>query len=279
MIPKENLLTFIKGFILGVANIIPGVSGGTLAVSLGLYEIILNSISTFFTNIKKNVSILLPIILGVIVALISTSKLVTYALNNFKTQTYFLFIGLIFGGTSLIMKKVRGKCNFVNIFIFFLTFTILILLNFVDANVSISFSNMHFLDYLLLVLVGFIASSAMIIPGISGSFVLMIFGYYEKIIATVSNLVNIKEFGSNLLILLPFGVGAIIGIIFMAKLIVKLLQKYETKMYFAIVGFVLSSVVILLLQLEKFTYSFSNIILCILTFLWGYLLARAIEKE
>ncbi len=280
MRPKDSLILFVKGFILGVANIIPGVSGGTLAVSLGLYEKILDAIGSFFKNFKKNIGFLIPIILGILVALISTSKLVSYALANFKAQTIFLFVGLIFGGTSLLMKKTRGKGNITNFIIFFITFFVVIALSFVKVDIfNISFINMTILDYVLLIAIGFLASSSMVIPGISGSFVLMIFGYYEKIINTIANLINLKELGANLLILVPFGIGVLLGIIFMAKLITALIKKYEVKTYFGIMGFVLSSVVILILQIGKFTYNFSNIFTCILAFLWGYLLARAIEKE
>jgi len=278
--PKNSLILFIKGFILGVANIIPGVSGGTLAVSLGLYEKILDVIGTFFKNFKKNMGLLIPIAIGIVVALITTSKVVSYALTNFKAQTIFLFVGLIYGGTSLLMRKTRGKENISNIIIFAVTFLIVIGLNFVKADsLTNSFANMGIVDYLLLALIGFIASSSMVIPGISGSFVLMIFGYYEKIINTVSNLTNFGELGSNLLILVPFGIGVLIGIVFMAKLITSLIKKYEVKTYFGIMGFVLSSIVVLILQIDKFTLNFGNIFTCILAFLWGYLLARAIEKE
>jgi len=278
--PKNSLILFIKGFILGVANIIPGVSGGTLAVSLGLYEKILDVIGTFFKNFKKNMGLLIPIAIGIVVALITTSKVVSYALTNFKAQTIFLFVGLIYGGTSLLMRKTRGKENVTNIIIFAITFLVVIGLNFIKADsLTISFTNMGVVDYLLLILIGFIASSSMVIPGISGSFVLMIFGYYEKIINTVSNLTNFSEFGSNLLILVPFGIGVLIGVVFMAKLITTLIKKHEVKTYFAIMGFVLSSIVVLILQIDKFTFNFGNIFTCILAFLWGYLLARAIEKE
>lgn len=280
MKPKDSLILFIKGFILGIANIIPGVSGGTLAVSLGLYEKILDAIGTLFKNFKNNVKFLTPIILGIVVSILSTSKLVSYALANFKAQTIFLFVGLIFGGTSLLMRKTRGKGSITNFIVFFITFFIVIAISFAKVDIiKISFTNMTILDYILLVVVGFLASSSMVIPGISGSFVLMIFGYYEKIINTISNLTNFKELGSNLLILLPFGIGVLLGIIFMAKLITALIKKYEVKTYFGIMGFVLSSVVILILQIGKFTYNFTNIFTCILAFLWGYLLARAIEKE
>ena len=278
--PKDNLIKFIKGFILGLANVIPGVSGGTIAVTLGLYEEILSCVSNFFKNIKKNFNALLPIILGILVSLITTSKLVTYALTNFKAQTVFLFVGLIFGGISLIMRKTRGKANIKNMIIFFIMFFIVIGISYLKKGmIVISFNNMMIIDYLLLIIIGFIASSAMVVPGISGSFILMVFGYYDKIIATVSDITNFANIKSNLCILIPFGVGVLIGIIFMAKLITSLIKKHDTPTYFAILGFVLSSIVILLLQIDSFKFNFSNIITCIIFFCWGYILARTIEKE
>lgn len=277
---KIGLINFIKGFILGIANVIPGVSGGTMAVSMGLYELILSSIGNFFKDIKGNFIKLLPIILGILVAIVSTSKLVTYALTNYKVQTLCLFIGLIFGGVSLIMRKIKGKGSKTNYLIFFVIFFFVISLNFLKTGlIEISFANMGIIDYLLLLLMGFIASSAMVIPGISGSFILMVLGYYDKIIYTVSTITDFSKLGSNLLILVPFGIGVIIGIVFMAKLITNLIKKYETKTYFAIMGFVLSSVVVLLLQLTDFKFTFINVATSLFALCWGYMLARAIDKE
>lgn len=277
---KIGLINFIKGFILGIANVIPGVSGGTMAVSMGLYELILSSIGNFFKDIKGNFIKLLPIILGILVAIVSTSKLVTYALTNYKAQTLCLFIGLIFGGVSLIMRKIKGKGSKINYLIFFIVFFFVISLNFLKTGlIEISFTNMGIIDYLLLLVMGFIASSAMVIPGISGSFILMVLGYYDKIIYTISTITDFSKLGSNLLILVPFGIGVIIGIVFMAKLITNLIKKYETKTYFAIMGFVLSSIVVLLLQLTDFKFTFINVATSLFALCWGYMLARAIDKE
>lgn len=277
---KIGLINFIKGFILGIANVIPGVSGGTMAVSMGLYELILSSIGNFFKDIKGNFIKLLPIILGILVAIVSTSKLVTYALTNYKAQTLCLFIGLIFGGVSLIMRKIKGKGSKTNYLIFFVIFFFVISLNFLKTGlIEISFTNMGIIDYLLLLVMGFIASSAMVIPGISGSFILMVLGYYDKIIYTISTITDFSKLGSNLLILVPFGIGVIIGIVFMAKLITNLIKKYETKTYFAIMGFVLSSIVVLLLQLTDFKFTFINVATSLFALCWGYMLARAIDKE
>lgn len=280
MRPKDCLILFIKGFILGVANVIPGVSGGTLAVSLGLYERVLECVTTLFKKFKENLTFIMPIALGIVVAILSTSKLVTYALTNFKAQTIFLFVGLIFGGISLIMKKVRGQKSFFNICVLCIVFIFVLGLNFVKTDTfSISFTNMKIIDYVLLALVGFIASSAMVIPGISGSFVLMVFGYYEKIMATISHLTTFKNIGQDLIILTVFGIGVLLGILFMAKLITKLIEKNEVRTYFAIMGFVLSSIVVLLIEIGNFKFNFTNVATSILAFLWGYLLSRAIDKE
>ena len=280
MRPKDCLILFIKGFILGVANVIPGVSGGTLAVSLGLYERVLECVTTLFKKFKENLTFIMPIALGIGVAILSTSKLVTYALTNFKAQTIFLFVGLIFGGISLIMKKVKGQKSFFNICVLCIVFIFVLGLNFVKTDTfSISFTNMNIIDYVLLALVGFIASSAMVIPGISGSFVLMVFGYYEKIMATISHLKNLKNIGQDLIIITVFGIGVLLGILFMAKLITKLIEKNEVRTYFAIMGFVLSSIVVLLIEIGNFKFNFTNIATSILAFLWGYLLSRAIDKE
>ncbi len=280
MRPKDCLILFIKGFILGVANVIPGVSGGTLAVSLGLYERVLECVTTLFKKFKENLTFIMPIALGIGVAILSTSKLVTYALTNFKAQTIFLFVGLIFGGISLIMKKVKGQKSFFNICVLCIVFIFVLGLNFVKTDTfSISFTNMNIIDYVLLALVGFIASSAMVIPGISGSFVLMVFGYYEKIMATISHLTTFKNIGQDLIIITVFGIGVLLGILFMAKLITKLIEKNEVRTYFAIMGFVLSSIVVLLIEIGNFKFNFTNIATSILAFLWGYLLSRAIDKE
>lgn len=280
MRPKDCLILFIKGFILGVANVIPGVSGGTLAVSLGLYERVLECVTTLFKKFKENLTFIMPIALGIGVAILSTSKLVTYALTNFKAQTIFLFVGLIFGGISLIMKKVKGQKSFFNICVLCIVFIFVLGLNFVKTDTfSISFINMKLIDYVLLALVGFIASSAMVIPGISGSFVLMVFGYYEKIMATISHLTTFKNIGQDLIIITVFGIGVLLGILFMAKLITKLIEKNEVRTYFAIMGFVLSSIVVLLIEIGNFKFNFTNIATSILAFLWGYLLSRAIDKE
>lgn len=277
---RERFLSFIKGAIIGIANIIPGVSGGTLAVSLGLYELLLDAIGNFFKDIKKNINILLPIFLGAAAGVLAAGKLVSFALSEYKAQTIIFFVGLIFGGISLITRKVKGKLSVANVSIFLIIFIGVILFNFSSiGGKTVSLEGISCIKALVLIPIGFLAGGTMVVPGISGSFVMMILGYYESIINTIADLTNLSLLGHNLLIMIPFAIGTVLGIVLIAKAISHLLKKHETKTYFGIIGFVLSSIVILILQIDSFTFDFKNIFLSIIMFLWGYLLARAIEKE
>ena len=278
---RDSFLNFIRGVIIGIANIIPGISGGTLAVSLGLYESIIKTIATFFKNIKKNILFLLPILLGMLAGILSSSKLLSFCLGNYQVQTMLFFIGLIIGGTKLLGRKVKKKIDTKNIIIFLVIFILMIALHYLlpQQTKEIAFENLTVISYLKLMLVGIISAGAMIIPGISGSLILMLMGYYKPIIDTLSSLANVNLLPKNLLIILSFGIGTLIGIILLAKLIKYLLEKHETKTYFGIMAFVLSSVVILILNLHPVKVSLLSIISYVVFPGWGYLLAINIEKE
>lgn len=241
---KESIILGIKGFIIGVANIIPGVSGGTLAITLGIYERIIDAISHFFKNIKENIKFLLPIGIGAVLSIIALSHVIGYSLEHYPFATTLFFIGLILGGMPLLMKKVKGKANVSNIILFLITFGIVLLFTFLkEGDKVVSLTNLTLGGYLVLFLVGAIASATMVIPGISGSFVLMLLGYYKPIINTIQSLSKFQNIGSNLLILIPFGLGVLTGIILIAKVIEYLLKKFEVPTYFGIIGFVLASII------------------------------------
>ena len=108
---KENLVLVIKGMIIGLANVIPGVSGGTLMITLGLYEKIINTISHFFKNFKENLKFLIPLGIGLVLAVLLFSKIIGASLDKYPFPTTLLFIGLILGGLPLLWKKVNTKSN------------------------------------------------------------------------------------------------------------------------------------------------------------------------
>ena len=233
----------IKGFVFGFANIIPGVSGGTLAMTMGIYEDMINSISHIFSNLKKNLLFLLPIGVGAVISILLMSKLINRCLENYPFPTTLFFIGLILGGVPLIARKVKDKEKKpVNFLFFLLTFSLVAVMAFMsEGDFSVSLSNPSIFMYFLLFLVGMVAAATMVIPGVSGSFVLMLIGFYKPIVKVVSDLTNINHLMNNLLILIPFGIGVVVGIILVAKLIEFLLKRFETTTYYAILGFVFAS--------------------------------------
>lgn len=245
---KESILLALKGAIIGVANIIPGVSGGTLAITLGIYEQLINTISHFFKNFKKNLKFIIPLVIGAGLAILLLSKVINYGLEEYPFPTFLFFIGLILGGVPLLYKKIKKeKKSFPNLCVFLVTFGLVLFLGILQkGNNVVDFNHAGILIYPALFLVGTIASATMIIPGVSGSFVLMLLGFYKPIIHTISNLTNFENIFSNVLLLIPFGIGILVGIILVAKLIEFLLKKYEVKTYYGILGFVLASVLTLL---------------------------------
>lgn len=268
---KDKLLTIIKGFFLGVANIIPGVSGGTIAITMGIYEDLISSITGFLKDPKKSIKTLLPIGIGAVLSILLMSKLISFCLDRFPAPTTLFFIGLIVGGIPLLTKKVKGvKITPLYAILFLITFSIIMVMTFSEAGgANLDLANINLGMILLLVLIGMIAAGCMVIPGISGSFVLMLLGAYKPIISTIGNLTNFGDLGHNLSILMPFGIGIAVGIVGIAKILEYLFSKFETPTYFAILGFIFASVLSLFVGLVGVKISVIEIIVGIILFAIG----------
>ncbi len=271
---KEKLLYVLKGFFFGIANIIPGVSGGTIAITMGIYEELIGSISNFFKNPKKSIQYLMPIGIGVVLAILLMSKIISYCLDRFPSPTTLFFIGLILGGIPLLLKKVKNeKIKPLNIIILLITFSIIMLMTFTKtSNGNLNLDNINLSMIIILFLIGMIAAGCMVIPGISGSFVLMLLGAYKPIINTIGDLTNYKNLSNNLLILVPFGIGVVVGIIVIAKILEYLFKKYEVSTYYAIIGFIIASVIGLFISIIGVKVSVIEIIFGIVLFLIGSLI-------
>lgn len=246
----KSIILMVKGFIMGIANIIPGVSGGTLALTLGIYEQFIGAISHLLSNLKENIRFLLPVFIGMGISILTMSGVITTSFEHYPIPTTMFFMGLVIGGIPMLMKKIaktketKQVSSYVLVFI---TFAFVMILAFSkelfgsglgDANLD----NLNILNYLWLSIVGVIAAATMVIPGISGSLVLMLLGYYFPIINTIKELAHFDNIVSNIFVAGFFGIGVIIGIVLVAKLIEWLLSKYETKTYFGVIGFIVASV-------------------------------------
>ena len=246
----KNIILFIKGFFMGIANIIPGVSGGTLAIIMGIYEDFIGALSHFFKNFKKNIAFLIPVGLGMLASIATMSNVIDYSLHHYTLATVLFFVGLVVGGIPLLLGKVKGKKdgkNLSNFVTFIITFSIVIFMAVAklifSTEFSISLSNLTFIALVLLFLVGILAAGTMVIPGVSGSLVLMLIGYYEPVIRTIKNIVHFKNLGHNLLILGVFGIGIVVGIVGIARLFEYLFKKHETITYYGVLGFIFASVI------------------------------------
>ena len=247
------ILDVLRGAVMGVSNIIPGVSGGTMAVSMGIYDRVIYAVNNLFKQFKKSFKELLPILIGVLIGLFAFAALIGTLLGTKSDEipitrlpTNFAFIGLILGGLPAIYKRVNMKNAKVPGIILFLVFLALVvvlpLLSPPEARtVDHSIGTM-----LLMIPLGAIASSTMVIPGISGSMILMLLGYYNSVI----NAMNDLRAGdwSSLAILVPYLIGLLIGIVFIAKLMNYLLKKHAALTFCAIFGLVIGSPVALLMQ-------------------------------
>ena len=271
----KNIILVIKGFFIGLANIIPGVSGGTLALTLGIYEKLIGCISHLFKNLKENIKFLVPIAIGAVLSILLLSKVITYSLDNFVLPTILFFIGAILGGLPMLLKKVRGnKITISNIIIFLLTFSLIIFLLVINSENEVSFENMHFVNYILLFIIGIVASATMVIPGVSGSAILMTLGYYEPILNIVKDLTNFSNLMNNMLVLIPFGIGVVVGILLIAKVLEFLFKNYEVKTYYGVLGFIFASIIAIIYQNlvinANFVFSIPSLLIGLILFLLGF---------
>ena len=277
----KNLILIIKGIVIALANIIPGVSGGTLMITLGVYEQIIDIISHPFKNLKNNWKFILFIGIGAVAGILGFSKLISYCLDKFPLATPLFFIGLIIGGLPLLFRKGKVKDNIKvsNVIIFLITFGIVLLFTFLNSGNNVVTITTDIKGIVLLFLVGMVSASSMIIPGISGSFMLMLLGYYKPIIDTVSNLTKFNNLWDNLKILIPFGFGLVFGIVLVAKLIEYLLKKYEVKTYFGVIGFVLASIIAIIVPLFKVSFNVVELIVGIILLVLGSLATFKISNN
>lgn len=275
----KYFINFLKGILVGIANLIPGVSGGTMAVSVGIYDKLISCIGNFFKNFKKtfkeNMLFLIPIGLGSVFGIIAFSKLLKFLLEHYEMQTCFTFIGLILGSIPFIFNNANKKgfrkkflISFLISFAFGSALSILEILG-ITGNEITNFSTDP-LTLIIIILYGFIAAISMVIPGISGSFILLLLGVYSAVLGAVSSL--------NFLVLIPFAIGVILGIIISTKLLDYLLKHFYGYTYYAILGFIFGSIPSIF---PGFTFNLSglfSIILLIVGFISTFIISKLSKK-
>lgn len=279
------LKDILKGVVIGVANAIPGVSGGTMMVSMGVYDDIIYCITHLFTQIKKSIMILLPYFIGMAVGIVGLAFSIKSLYANFPFQTSMVFIGLIIGGVPMLYEHVKKTSIKVgHILLFLLFFIAIIAMQYFGGNGKDVVLSVDIVSIIKIFLIGILASATMVIPGVSGSMMLMILGYYNPIINAITDFVKaLAERDWNTLLnicgsLVPFGIGVVIGIFAIAKIIEILLKHFESHTYCAILGLVISSPVVILMGTDMQHINIVAIVTGIIGLVAGTFAARQLGK-
>lgn len=278
MVINNMLKNLIKGMMIGIANIIPGVSGGTLAVSMGIYDKLIHCITHIISEFKESIKFLLPIFAGAGIALIALTFVIQALFDYYPIPTNLLFIGLIIGGLPPVIDKVKDHSVTIGQIvagILFFTLVVGMALLGSDGSKEVSL-DVNILTIIKLLFVGIIAAATMIVPGVSGSMVLLILGYYQPItrqitlFCTALVAFDMQGLIDSFLILFPFGIGVIIGILGIAKIIEIIFAKYPVHAYYAIIGLIAASPIAILVCSDFSSFSIGMLIAGIIALIVGF---------
>lgn len=262
----QYLVNFLRGAVIGVAEIIPGVSGGTLALLMNVYDELIGAIGGLKKQFRKSARFLVPLVLGMGAAILALSHVIKFLLAAYPMQVNFLFLGLILGILPMLFRKATAtKVRPIHTAPLFIMLAIMLLMAWVSFGSGVisnavitAMSAGVFIRFLL---VGFLAAVCLILPGISGSMVMVIFGIYDSVIVAVS--------GLHIIMLMPVGIGILLGVLFGSKMIAYCLRHFPQPTYFAICGLVVGSIVPLVLRAFSHAISPMAIAISVLTLLVG----------
>lgn len=278
--------SILKGMVIGIANIIPGVSGGTMMVAMGIYDKLIHCITHLFSEFKKSFLFLLPIAIGMGIAVVGGAFTIEKMFEVIPFQTSLLFIGLVVGGLPAIWKNVKGNSiKFGHILagvIFFAIVVVMALLG--DKEGTAADMTFNLVNAMKLLGVGIVAAATMVIPGVSGSMMLLLMGYYNPILSTITAFLEaLRNFDVNGMmqgvgVLAPFGVGVVVGIFAIAKLIEIIFLKFPLYAYWAIIGLIVASPIAIIAMGTFPTITIVHILTGIVTLVIGFVIAMKLGE-
>jgi len=299
---KKLIRNFLNGLAFGITETVPGFSGGTTAIILGFYDELIQTVNTFRKDYKKSLKFLIPLLLGIAAGVLTFGSIANYLLANYSFPIMSFFIGLIVGIVPIIFFKIKTSGRMLKlkeIILILAPVLILVIITHLKSMIGSVGSgsvtdpaeiiqNINLLFMIYIFFVGIIGAAALIIPGISGSFVLLLFGIYPLATHSISSIrilltdiTNIQLLLNICKVLAPLAIGILIGVFTMAKLIEKLLTNYHKTIYSIILGLLLGSVYALFNDPIVFKTGTSApfIVLGILTFLAGGALSFMLGKK
>ncbi|MCL2168593.1 MAG: DUF368 domain-containing protein [Defluviitaleaceae bacterium] len=284
----EFLTKVVKGFLVGLALVVPGLSAATFAVVTGIYETMIHSMNNIRKEFRSSMRFLLPIGLGAFVGVLASAGLTLYLLDTFPLQSYAVFIGLVLGSVPVIYGKMKPAIKVKkNYFLLLAGLAAILVITFVTTPDAHDATTIYVIDgigdVLVIFLAGLVSCILMAFPGISGSIILMLMGMFTTVYGAVTRLPETAAIP----ILAIFVAGALVGLILAAKIMGFFIEKHEASVYFMVLGLVLGAVVTLVHMgiTEPITYDTSgpaialNILWLVVFIAAGYFFTRLISKN
>lgn len=258
---------FIYGIVFGLTLIIPGVSGGTLAIILGFYQQLIEAVNNFtkgFNNFVKHIKFLIPFGLGIVISIVAFASVIQFLFRYYSFPAMMFFIGLIAGVLPSMYSQSKGErisgrvldpFRLRDIVTILIPVGLLVLTSHIGDGMVMASPTDMVIDapfMLFLFVIGIIAAASLLVPGLSGSFVLLVAGVYpvatyavSSIRMLVTDITNVEVMMGIVRILAPLGVGIIIGILLMARLVERLLKKRSRAVYLVVTGLMIGSIYVL----------------------------------
>ena len=253
--PAKDGLT---GMAIGTAIIVPGISGGTIALVFGAFKKIVDAVDNLFTkNFWRSLLILLPFLIGAVISVAALIFPFQLAFKYCLFSIICLFAGFIIGSLPGITDQVKEKkpsaANIIQIIVGFLVAAVIGVLSVIfdfNAGISALFDERPWFLYLIIFVVGVFGSTGLIVPGFSGSMLLLVIGFYNPVL----NLVHFTNFWSNISLLFVFALGVLVGFIIFSKLMNKMITNHKRATLFVVIGFILGSLVSIFVNSQMFAY-------------------------
>lgn len=265
---KDFFVMLVKSFVIGAAMLVPGVSGGTAAIIMNIYDDLILAVSNIFSEFKKSMRILVPLAIGLVIGFFLCSNVISGLYERYPMFMGFLFMGIVAGSIPFLIKK-AGVKKFTYHSILYPVIGILIVLgiNLIPRDLLTVEGISPVLFYAILIAFGLFSSIALVLPGISFSHMLVVLGIYVMFTDAIKNI--------DILFIAVFGISLLIGILLTTKFLGKLMTNHPMASYLVIIGFVIGSFTVFV---EQLPVGFGQIALCALLFAVGFCVMFAISK-
>ena len=264
---NNTVLNMVKGLFVGGSMLIPGVSGGSMAMILGIYNELISAVSSFFKNKKESIKLLGTFMVGASIGIILFAKPLLYLTDTYTFPMMYFFVGAVIGSIPMIYKQAKvEKVSIDSVLYIILGIIIVFLISLIPQELFQTDLNNGIIDYLIIMVAGVIAAIALILPGISVSYMFLVLGIYEETIKAIDDM--------YIPYLLTLGIGLFIGIVLTTKILEKAMTIYTKATYLIILGFVIGSVAAVFPGIPDGI----EIIMSIISLCMGYFIIRKLSS-